>query len=64
VAQDEPHVDRFVRQEDGSWLLTVFKGIEAVLQLPTLACALPLSEVYEDVPFGPEVDSSALSVAP
>ena len=54
VAQDEPQVERFVRQSDGSWLLTVFKGLEAGLELATLGCALPLSEIYEDVTFGPE----------
>jgi Uma2 family endonuclease len=54
VAQDEPQVERFVRREDGSWLFTVFKGLEAVLELSTLACVLPLSEIYEDVTFGPE----------
>jgi Uma2 family endonuclease len=54
VAQDEPQVERFVRHEDGSWLLTVLKGLEVVLELSTLACVLPLSEIYEDVTFGPE----------
>jgi Uma2 family endonuclease len=54
VAQDESQVERFVRQEDGSWLLTVFKGLEVVLELTSLACVLPLSEIYEDVKFGPE----------
>jgi Uma2 family endonuclease len=63
VAQDEPHVERFVRQEDGSWLLKVFKGLDAVLELPTLACALPLAEIYEDVTFGAEDAPSDLSVA-
>lgn len=54
VAQDEPHVERFLRQEDGSWLLTFYTGLEASLQLTTLECVLPLSEIYEDVTFGPE----------
>lgn len=54
VAQDEPQVERFVRQEDGSWILTVFKGLQAVLDLSTLGCVLPLSEIYEDVTFGAE----------
>ena len=53
VAQDEPHVERFVRQADDSWLLTVFKGPDAVLELTTLGCHLPLAEVYEDVTFPP-----------
>jgi Uma2 family endonuclease len=54
VSQDEPQIERFVRQEDGSWLLTVVKGAEAELRIQTLSCVLPLSEVYEDVKFGPE----------
>ncbi len=54
VSQDKPHVERFVRQPDDSWLLTVFKGVEAVLELTTLGCSLPLAEVYADVTFGPE----------
>ncbi len=62
VAQDEPQVERFVRQVDGSWLLTVFKGLAAVLELPALSCVLPLAEIYEDVTFGPE-DAAPLPTA-
>jgi Uma2 family endonuclease len=54
VSQDEPHVERFMRQEDGSWLLTVFKGMETELQLGSVTCVLPFTEIYEDVTFGPE----------
>ena len=56
VVQDEPQVERYVRQEDGSWLLTVFKGMESMLELQTLATGLPFSEIYEDVRFGHEED--------
>ena len=52
VSQDEPQVERFVRQEDGSWVLTVFKELET--ELHTLENVLPLKEIYEDVKFGPE----------
>ena len=54
VAQDEALVERFVRQDDGSWNLTVFKGLEALLELSALACELPLREIYEDIMLGPE----------
>jgi hypothetical protein len=54
VAQDEAQVERFVRLNDGSWLLTVFKGTQAALELQSLSCVLPLSEIYEDVTFDPE----------
>ena len=63
VAQDEAHVERYVRQADDSWLLTVFKGLDAVVQLTTLGCSLPLSEVYEDVTFPPSKPSPELVVA-
>ncbi len=53
VAQDEAHVERYVRQGDDLWLLTVFKGLDSAVELTTLGCSLPLSEVYEDVTFPP-----------
>jgi Uma2 family endonuclease len=55
VNQDEPQVERFVRQQDGSWVLNVFKGLPAMLELQSIAAgALPLSEIYENVTFGLE----------
>jgi len=51
VAQDEPHVERFLRQDDGSWVLNVIKGADATLSLESVNCKLPLSEIYEDVEF-------------
>ena len=56
IAQDEPYVERFVRQSNDAWLLTVLKGTTAILELPSLGCQLPLSEIYEDVAFTPEED--------
>jgi Uma2 family endonuclease len=58
VSQEEPQVERFTRQEDGGWLLTVFKGLEAELDLSAIGCRLSLAEIYEDIAFGP------LEVAP
>ena len=61
VSQDEPLVERFVRQDDGDWLLTVFKGMAAVLELATVSCQLSFAEIYEDVSFGP--DEQQLNIA-
>lgn len=63
VAQDEAHVERFVRQADDSWLLTVFKGLDAVVELATLGCSLTLAEVYEDVTFPPPKPLPELTVS-
>jgi hypothetical protein len=54
VSQEEPLVERFVRQADGDWKLTVFKGLESELDLSDVPCRLLLAEIYEDVKFGPE----------
>ena len=51
VAQDEPRVEHFVRQEDGTWNLSVLKELTAVLELQMPKAELPLSEIYEGVTF-------------
>ena len=54
VSQTEPLVERFVRQPDHSWRLTVFKGPQAVLELETIPGRLPLAAVYAKVSFEAE----------
>jgi len=54
VSQTEPLVERFVRQPDDSWRLTVFKGLEAVLELETGSCRLRLADIYFKVAFEAE----------
>jgi Uma2 family endonuclease len=54
VSQTEAQVERFVRQDDGDWLLTVLKGPEAVLKFASLDVSLTLSDIYEDIEFQPE----------
>ena len=36
-------------QPDGRWLLTALSRLEDVLELPSVDCQLPISEVYEQV---------------
>ncbi|MCP4661999.1 MAG: Uma2 family endonuclease [bacterium] len=50
VAQDKVHVEQFRRQQDGTWLLTDFDGLEDVLELPTIGSWLDLADVYDRVP--------------
>ena len=49
VAPDQPQIEHDVRQPDGSWLLHVYTGLEAVIILTALGCELPLAEVYDKV---------------
>lgn len=58
VAQDEPRVEALFRQPDGTWLLTVTTGREAVARLRSLKIELPLAEVYAGVDFPPAEDDT------
>jgi Uma2 family endonuclease len=51
VAQDRPVVDHDERQEDGGWLLRMLEGLDASLALTSIACTIPLSQVYERITF-------------
>lgn len=51
IAEDEPLCERFVRQADESWALVSFVGLEAVLELRSVAVRVPLADVYAGVEF-------------
>ncbi len=49
AAQDRYAVIHFLRQDDHHWLMTELEGADAVLELPTVGCRLPLAEIYDKV---------------
>ncbi len=49
VAQDKPHVEHFVRQDDNRWLLTETNKMEDSIELSSIGCTLPLAEIYDKV---------------
>lgn len=51
VAQDEPSVERYVRQPDGSWLMTAFTGLESTFAFASVPVRIPLAEIYAHVKF-------------
>ena len=51
VAQEQPRIERFLRQGDGLWLFGDAAGLAAVLTLPSIGCELALAEVYAKVRF-------------
>lgn len=51
IAQDSPHIERFLRQGNGQWLLSEADGLDASLELTSIGCTLKLEEVYEQVSF-------------
>ena len=59
VAQDQSVIDHYQRTPTGSpapqeqtrWKLETLEGLDANLHLPSIACTVPLAEVYERIVF-------------
>ncbi len=51
IAQDQPRIERYVRQPNHEWLLSDAIGLESSLELPSIQCTLALADVYEKVDF-------------
>ena len=54
IAQDEPLVDQFVRQANGSWLLTSYRDLTAAVEFASVPARVPLAEIYLGIPFDGE----------
>ncbi|MBI3650799.1 MAG: Uma2 family endonuclease [Acidobacteria bacterium] len=66
IAQDEPRVEHFARQANGTWVLTVATTLKSKIQIASIACALQLAEVYDRIEFAeePPVKKSAKTAKP
>jgi Uma2 family endonuclease len=51
VGQHTPHVERYRRQPDNDWLLTEFRDLTHTVELTSIGCVLPLSEIYDRITF-------------
>ena len=68
VSQDQPRVESYYRQPDGSWGAFAFAtGIDATLKLRSLGFEISLREIFENVDFPPLEDlnsAGGVSVKP
>jgi Uma2 family endonuclease len=46
VAQDKVHVERFVKRDDGTWILSETNSLADTVELASIDCRLQLSEIY------------------
>ncbi len=56
ISQDQPHIERFVRQADGMWQFSDVRGLEGSVTLASVGCQLALQAVYEQVTFESDQD--------
>lgn len=57
VAQEEPRVECFTRQSDGSWRYERAIGLDASLTLTAIGCTLRLADLYTRLTFPPSAPS-------
>jgi Uma2 family endonuclease len=51
VSQHRPLVEHYVRQPDGSWSYSSAGDLSESIDLPSIDCHLPLSEIYDRIIF-------------
>ncbi len=49
IAQEECHVEHYVRQSGNEWLLTETNDLAAVIHLAAIQCQLALADIYDKV---------------
>ena len=51
VSQHRPLVEHYVRQPDGSWSYSSATNLDEAVDLVSIGCRLPLSEIYDRIVF-------------
>ena len=51
ISQDTPKLERFARNADGTWTLTIVSGLDQSLELPSIGVTISLAEIYDKVDF-------------
>lgn len=51
IAQDRPYAEHFEKKPDGNWVYTSYELLPSVVNITSIGCELPLSEVYDRVEF-------------
>ena len=60
VSQHEPLIEHYVRQPGGDWLLSDYRGLDAVVSILSIGCQLLLAEVYDKVEWSEDYDRSGM----
>lgn len=55
VSQDKPVVEHYTRENDGSWKLVFYMGLDKSFKINSIECTLKLSEIYDRIEFSKEI---------
>src|SRR6267142_2550676 len=53
IAQDEPRIDKLVRNDDGTWTMSIVEELKEWLELDSIGCRLAMAEIYDGIKFEP-----------
>ncbi len=51
ISQVSPRVERFVRQNDGTWIYSIYGAMGDIVPVGSVNCELPVSEIYRKIRF-------------
>ena len=51
ISQDSHWIERYVRRDNGQWVLSDATGVDGTLDLTSIQCTLRLADVYEQISF-------------
>jgi len=54
VSQDEAHVEHYIRQANGDWVLREYYGAGKSFRIDSIECSLNLADIYDRVEFEQE----------
>ena len=54
VAQEQPLVEHFRRDEAGEWRYKSYLGLGGELSVPSLGCRIPIRQIYAGAEFDPD----------
>ncbi len=58
VSQDDYHIEHYINQNDGNWLLTAYDSVHTTLHLRAIDCTLALEDVYDKVDIDPSAEDT------
>ncbi|MDQ3131149.1 MAG: Uma2 family endonuclease [Acidobacteriota bacterium] len=51
ISQDKPQIEHFIRQEDNSWKMFTYIGLDKNCRIESIECELKLAEIYDRIVF-------------
>jgi len=58
VSQDQPVVEHYIREEDNNWKLYTYAGLDKILSISSIDCAINLTEIYDRIEFSNDAMNS------